>query len=242
MFENITSVEGNKGKPAASLTVSLLLHGAVIGSALLAGYLGAHKKEDAPVPISVVLRAAPPPPPPPPPPPKASSVKKVKPVVKREVRQIIQPTEVPQVKPPEEAPAPASDSPDDDGVEGGVEGGVAGGVVGGVLGGIVSAAPPPPPPKRVEYNETMTRPTKLSGPDPAYTDQAIEREIQGTVVVKCVVTVEGIVKECRVTQSLPFMDRAVVDALLKRRYTPAIYQGQPIEVDYTFTIRLKLPE
>ena len=126
------------------------------------------------------------------------------------------------------------------GVGGGVEGGVEGGVVGGVLGG----PPPPPEPVKgpVEFDDRMTRPVKLSGPDPEYTDQAIEHEIQGTVVVKCVVTTEGIVKQCRVLHSLPFMDKVVVDALLRRRYSPAMVQGKPIEVDFTFTIRLKLPE
>ena len=156
---------------------------------------------------------------------------------------MVQPREVPPPPPPEEEPPPppAEAAPSDEGVEGGVEGGVAGGVVGGVLG--VATPPPPEAPKGpVEFDEKMTRPTKLSGPDPAYTDQAIEREIQGTVVVKCVVTVAGVVQNCRVLQGLPFMDKVVVDALLRRRYSPAMFQGKPIDVDYTFTIRLKLPD
>jgi hypothetical protein len=37
------------------------------------------------------------------------------------------------------------------------------------------------------------------------------------------------------------MDRAVIEALEKRRYSPALLRGQPIEVDYTFKIRLTLP-
>ena len=43
-------------------------------------------------------------------------------------------------------------------------------------------------------------------------------------------------------KGLPFMDRAVVDALERRRYTPARLQdGRAVEVDYTFRIRLQLP-
>jgi len=49
------------------------------------------------------------------------------------------------------------------------------------------------------------------------------------------------VRNCRVLKSLPFMDRAVVEALEHRRYTPALLRGQPIEVDYTFKIKLTLP-
>ena len=71
---------------------------------------------------------------------------------------------------------------------------------------------------------------------------ALEGEIEGTLVVKCVVTTQGTVRNCRVLKSLPFMDRAVTDALEKRRYTPALLRGQVIEIDYTFSVQLKLPQ
>ena len=61
------------------------------------------------------------------------------------------------------------------------------------------------------------------------------------MIVKCVVSTQGVVRNCRVMKSLPFMDRAVIEALEKRRYTPALLRGQPIEVDYTFKIKLTLP-
>jgi protein TonB len=50
------------------------------------------------------------------------------------------------------------------------------------------------------------------------------------------------VRNCRVMKSLPFMDRAVITALEQRRYSPALLHGQPIEVDYTFKIKLSLPQ
>jgi hypothetical protein len=37
------------------------------------------------------------------------------------------------------------------------------------------------------------------------------------------------------------MDRAVIDALERRRYSPAQFQGKAIDVDYTFRLILKLP-
>ena len=61
------------------------------------------------------------------------------------------------------------------------------------------------------------------------------------MVVRCVVTVEGFVHSCKVIKSLPFMDRAVIDSLQRRRYKPAVQQGKPIDVYYTFNVRLKLP-
>jgi periplasmic protein TonB len=66
-------------------------------------------------------------------------------------------------------------------------------------------------------------------------------EQQRLMLVKCVVTVGGAVKDCRVVRGLPFMDRAVVEALERRRYRPALLYGKPVEVEYTFKIRLALP-
>jgi protein TonB len=151
---------------------------------------------------------------------------------------VVQPKEIPkeEEKPPEVVDVPADD---DDGVEGGVEGGVVGGIVGGTIGGVVGGTGIAPP--RVDLDDTEVRLVKLSGPDPAYTSQALEREVEGTMVVKCLVTIDGRVRECRVLKSLPFMDRAVIDALEHRVYQPYAPQGRPVEVNYTFRIRLQLP-
>ena len=87
----------------------------------------------------------------------------------------------------------------------------------------------------------MTPPERLSGPDPEYTYLARAHDVQGVMLVKCLVTTLGVVRDCRVIQGLPYMDGAVVDALLRRRYTPArLADGSAIEVEYTFRIRLRL--
>jgi protein TonB len=62
------------------------------------------------------------------------------------------------------------------------------------------------------------------------------------MIVKCIVSVQGQVRSCRIVKSLPFMDRSVITALERRRYSPALLHGQPIEVDYTFVIKLNLPQ
>jgi TonB family protein len=94
----------------------------------------------------------------------------------------------------------------------------------------------------VDFDEgSMTRPVFLSGPDLTYTRAAREREVEGLMVVACVVTREGLVRDCRVQQGLPFMDAAVVQALERRRYKPATLKGVPVEVTYQFRINWKLP-
>jgi TonB family protein len=89
----------------------------------------------------------------------------------------------------------------------------------------------------------MNPPKKLQGPPLEYTAKALEREVEGTMLVRCIVDVDGTVRDCRVQKSVPFMDRAVVEVLERSKYQPATRRGdgKPVAVDYTFTIQLRLP-
>jgi protein TonB len=138
--------------------------------------------------------------------------------------------------PPEQRPAPPL-PPEElarpDGIPGGL--GNAGGSAGaGVLATNAEG--------HVEYDDAlMWPPERISGPDPEYTYLARVHDVQGVMVVKCLVTILGVVRDCRVLQGLPHMDGAVVEALLRRRYTPArLADGRAIEVEFTFRIRLQL--
>src|SRR5438132_2202317 len=68
------------------------------------------------------------------------------------------------------------------------------------------AVAPPPKTAPVEFSEPMTAPAMISGPNPEYTPEAVEREVQGLMVVKCVVSADGSVHDCKVLKGLPFMD------------------------------------
>jgi TonB family protein len=105
----------------------------------------------------------------------------------------------------------------------------------------VAAVPTPVTETAVEFNESMTVPSMVSGPVPEYTPDALERGVEGSMQVRCVVTADGQVRSCRVLKGLPFMNGAVVGALQRRKYRPALAQGKPVDVYYTFNIRLKLP-
>jgi protein TonB len=148
---------------------------------------------------------------------------------------IIQPKEPPKDETPPEA---EEETEEEEGGEGGVEGGVVGGVIGGMTGGTGTVLPPP----RLQADETSVHLVKISGPPIEYTNQALEHEVQGLMIVKCVVTVEGSVYGCRVLKTLPFMDRTVVVALERTRYQPYLLNGRPVEIDMTFKIRLTLPQ
>lgn len=91
------------------------------------------------------------------------------------------------------------------------------------------------------FGGDMTRPEKLSGPDPEYTKEALAAGIEGTMVIKCVITKEGKATKCRIIRPLPHMEQAVLQSLYRSRYTPVTLRGRPVAVDYTFYIRLSLP-
>lgn len=88
---------------------------------------------------------------------------------------------------------------------------------------------------------TMTKPKMLSGQDPVYTKDALDNRIQGTFLARCVITKEGAVTNCLVLKSLPYMDQAILDALMSRRYAPATMSGAPIAVRYVFNVQTRLP-
>lgn len=198
----------------------------------------------APVPVKLVRPTAPAPPPPPPP---TAAGSKPRAQTPQRPAPIVQPAEVAQeLMPPEPPPEPEGQGDgSDEGDEGdasdeGVEGGVGGGIAGGIAGG--GAPGPPRPAGPVKFNASMAAPKVLFAPPLEYTQRALDREVEGTMLVECIVSVDGAVRHCRVLRSLPFMDRAVVENLERRRYEPATLGGKPLDVAYTFTIRLKLPE
>jgi periplasmic protein TonB len=191
--------------------------------------------------VTFVARAPAPPPPPP-----AAAPKTVRPKIKPQVHKtvlqqaIVAPTVIPEEKPPEQEPT--NEAPADDGEEGGEVGGVAGGIQGGVLDAADVGKPPPPPPPRIQLDESVVKLKKIAGPEIQYTDQALEHDVQGLMIVRCIVATDGTVRSCQVLKSLPFMDRAVIGSLEHWRYQPYAPNGTPVEVDYTFKIRLTLPQ
>ncbi len=238
MFDEVTKKQG--GKRAARRGVWLLGSTAVqtalvLGIIIASTALAKKAAEDRLVEVKFVKQAAPMPaaPPPPPPAPKRKVVQQQKPKVEAKPRPaMVQPKEMPQeLKPPDPNEPPEEDEGSDEGSEGGV--------VGGVVGGTVGAPPHAQGPK--QFDATMTPPAVVAGPPLEYTQQALEREIEGTMLVRCIVRVDGSVHDCRVLKSVPFMDRAVVSVLERRRYRPATQNGQALDVEYTFTIKLTLP-
>jgi protein TonB len=88
------------------------------------------------------------------------------------------------------------------------------------------------------FMDGMNRPELVSKVDPEYTKEAREASVEGLILAKCVIQTDGSLKRCRIVKSLPTMDQAVLSALAQWRYTPVVYQGKPVAVEYVIPVRL----
>ncbi|XXY84618.1 energy transducer TonB [Sorangium sp. So ce295] len=222
-------------------------------------------RTEKPKDVEVTFFAPAPPPPPPPPPPPAGGGAKRPPKVERveQPKPVKTPDTIydmpqkPKAKAPEPEPKPEpvkEDAPEQPGgVEGGVQGGVQGGTVGGEVGGQMGGqlggkvggqvgSTAPPQNVVLAFGAGMERPKEVSGCRPSFTREALAARVEGLALVKCVITPAGKLTSCRIAKGLPHMNEAILNTLTTTcRYTPVIYQGRPVSVDYTIPIRLKMP-
>jgi TonB family protein len=92
------------------------------------------------------------------------------------------------------------------------------------------------------YSNGWTRPVKIAGPDIQYTPEALAHRVHGIVVVRCVITAEGSAEDCQVIKTVPYMEEEIVRILKASRYRPALLDGVPQRIRYTFAIQLALPQ
>jgi protein TonB len=93
----------------------------------------------------------------------------------------------------------------------------------------------------VAFSADMRRPEKLSGPRLFWPQAALDQRVQGQVLARCILTRDGSVRSCRILKPLPPMDEEVLLSLCGSHYQPAMDQGQPVDVEYTFNIRVTPP-
>jgi protein TonB len=244
-------------RSAAGAAVSTIAHVLAVAGVI---HLSAHAVTEKPKKdADITFVAALPPPPPPPPPlgggavqPKIEQPKKPIPVKKPdtivEAKEKAKPEDKVKEEPKEERP---QENAQPGGVEGGKEGGVIGGKVGGEVGGDLRGEiggklgnppveRPAPTSAVIPFGAGMVRPTRIAGRDPVYTREAREAHVEGLAIAKCVLRDSGALTDCRLVKGVPFMDRAILDALTTWRFTPVLFQGRAVSVEYVINVRLKL--
>ncbi|WP_394845600.1 energy transducer TonB [Pendulispora brunnea] len=96
-----------------------------------------------------------------------------------------------------------------------------------------SGGEPPNPDK------PMTKPRLITGSNvPILPREVLVRSLELYIVARCTLHKEGHVTDCSFLCSYPGVDKAVLDILYEQRYSPAIYEGVPVDVTYTFQFHI----
>jgi TonB family protein len=130
-------------------------------------------------------------------------------------------------------------------VIGGVPGGVVGGVIGGVVGGVPGARSVAAEGQADEVfkagEKGVTAPRVLSKVDPAYTKEARDAEIEGTVVLRLEVHPDGRAHNITVERSLePGLDHNAIEAVSQWKFQPGQKDGKLVAVAAKIEINYKL--
>ena len=195
-----------KSRFGTGAVLSVLLH---IGVLALAIYLSKQKAHSEDKAVAVVLKVAAAPPPPPPP---ASSSHKEKKTPKK--NQLVQPKEIPKEKPPEAEPDKKDEEMPSRAASKGSQGRRGGG-----RGGWHPGRNRDRDPRVWRGNDAAgahLRAWRDAGP--SYTSEARAAEIEGLMIVKCVIAPDGSVTNCQIIKPLPHMDAAVLQWLAGAKY------------------------
>src|SRR5208283_903851 len=84
-------------------------------------------------------------------------------------------------------------------------------------------------------------PKMIYGPEPAYTEKARKKKLQGVIVLQIVVTAEGTTRNVTVQKSLsPDLDESAIKTVSQWKFEPAMKDGQPVAVQIAVEVDFRL--
>jgi len=99
---------------------------------------------------------------------------------------------------------------------------------------------PPVVVHRTRPTSVMMEGNLLRRVDPHYPPIAVQLGIQGTVVIKAIISRDGAVEHPEVVSGQPFLASAAMEAVREWRYRPYYLNGQPVEVETQITVNFVL--
>jgi len=85
-----------------------------------------------------------------------------------------------------------------------------------------------------------SRPVRISGPNPQYTQEARDAKVAGTVIVKGTVDREGCLRNPVVVQGMEHgMSEAVLNAFRLWVFSPAVAGGKPVPAEYSVSVKFE---
>lgn len=90
-------------------------------------------------------------------------------------------------------------------------------------------------------DEVTTKARILTKPEPRYTEEARRAQIKGTIVLRVVLSADGIIRHILVIRGLPFgLTEGAIEAARGIRFTPATIDGVPVsmfvQLEYNFNL------
>ena len=82
-----------------------------------------------------------------------------------------------------------------------------------------------PPSDALKVGDAIKTPKKLVNVPPRYPDDALQAKVQGEVVLDVVVDANGVPTDVQVSQSVPMLDAAAIEAVRQWRYEPTLMNG-----------------
>jgi len=126
-------------------------------------------------------------------------------------------------------------------VPGGLPGVIGRGPVSDLLAGtgpVTLATPPKPAP--IRPGGDIKPPQRIAYVPPVYPTIAQTARVEGMVILDATIDEQGIVRDVRITRSIPLLDRAAIDAVSKWRYTPTRLNGVAVPIILTVTVSFSL--
>ena len=93
-----------------------------------------------------------------------------------------------------------------------------------------------PPSDALKVGGVIKTPKKLVNVSPRYPDDALQAKVQGEVVLDVVVDANGVPTDVQVSQSVPMLDAAAIEAVRQWRYEPTLMNGVAVPVVMTVTL------
>jgi periplasmic protein TonB len=136
---------------------------------------------------------------------------------------------------------PAPDLPLGYGIRGSTgDHGTGTGVLDSIGNGFNVIAPPPPPTSHPPRVSRMMEGNLIQRVQPVYPILARQARIQGTVVLRAVISREGTIEKLQVASGHPLLVQAAIDAVRQWRYRPYLLNNEPVEVDTQVTVNFVL--
>lgn len=97
-------------------------------------------------------------------------------------------------------------------------------------------------PQRVRVSEDILQGLMLKKVSPIYPPLAKQARIQGTVVLKVLISKSGDVENLQLISGHPMLAPAAIEAVKQWKYQPYLLNGEPIEVETKVTVNFTLAD